>query len=168
MEQGKHLAIRPNQIKTIVNFARERKVNSIHYVGHADQSLIESLVAIVEKEGLTLMDIHNRWGADSRFFWDEYESCGMEYPKTKEWMKGIVCYTEGGPSAPDLLIRDIEWDHPRQLALILALNKREHQNPPCFCLIGKAKEIKRASSHQWYEVNEVLFATTIAGAPSSK
>ena len=153
--------VTPAQVETILGFARERAVKSVHYVGNADRSLIEGLVGVVGKAGVTLMDMHNRWGAGTRFFWDEFESSGNEYPEAEDWLEGITCYQEGGPDCPDLWIHDINWSPPRQLARILAFQNRNHRLIPSLALLGPARQTTRLNSYKWCEVNDVLLATVV-------
>lgn len=149
------------QVETILGFARERVVKSVHYVGNADRSLINGLVSVVGKAGVTLMDMHNRWGDGSRYFWDEFESSGMKYPKGEDWLEGIRCYQEGGPDYPDLWIHDIAWSPPRQLARILAFRNRNHGLIPNLALLGPAKLTSQLNSYRWSQKNDVLLATLL-------
>ena len=64
----------PEQVSAILAFVQERGIRSAHYVGNADRGLIEGLSGMLGKEWVTLMDVSNRWGSGSRYFWDEFES----------------------------------------------------------------------------------------------
>jgi len=141
----------------------------VHYVGHADRSLIEGLVGVVGKAGVTLMDMQNRWGVGTRFYWDEFESSGIEYPEAEDWLEGITSYQEGAPDCPDLWIHDIAWLPPRELARILAFRNRKYGLIPSLALLGPAKVTSRLNSYRWSEVNDVLLATVVGNkaSPSS-
>lgn len=149
----------PSVVEAILGFARERGVRSAHYVGHADRGLIEGLSGLLGKEGLTLMDMHNRWGSDTRFFWDEFESSGLEFPELEHWLDGITCYQEGAPDCPDLWIHDIAWSPARQLAQILAFRRPQHGLIPNLALLGLARQTTRLTAYKWSEVNDVLLAS---------
>jgi hypothetical protein len=161
MSEKSFSIITTSQVETILGFARERAVKTVHYVGNADRSLIESLVGVVGKAGVTLMDMHNRWGGGTRYFWDEFESSDMEYPEVEDWLEEIFCFQEGGPDCPDLWIHDIAWSPRRQLAMILAFANRQHRLIPNLALLGPAKLTSRLNSYRWSEVNDVLLATVV-------
>ncbi len=135
-------------VSEILTFARELGVSSAHYMGNADRALIEGLVDILGKEGVSIMDMPNRWGGGTRYFWDEFESAGMDCPERREWLEDVVSYQEGGPDPPYLLIRDTPWDHRLQLRRIIAFHQRKNLHIPGVAMIGEARQVCLPESYE--------------------
>ena len=128
-------------VSQVLTFTRELGVSSAHYVDNADRILIEGLIGMLGKNGVSIMDMPNRWGGGRRFFLDEFESCSVVYPECPDWLEDIVSYQEGGPQAPYLLIRDSPWDHRLQLRRIVAFHGREERHIPGVAMISNARQV---------------------------
>jgi hypothetical protein len=141
-------------VSEILAFARELGVRSAHYIGNADRALIEGLVGILGKDGVSIMDMPNRLGGGTRYFWDEFESSGMEFPESPDWLEGICSYQEGAPNPPHLLIRDTPWDHRLQLRRIIACHGRKDRHIPGVALIGGGREISLPRHYKTLSTSE--------------
>jgi len=152
-------------VSTLLAFVRERGIRTAHYIGNADRTLIEGLVGDVGKECVTLMDVSNRWRSGSRYFWDEFESSGAEFPECPEWLEDTDCYEEGAPETFDLLIRDIRWDTAGQLAAIIKSRSRKHPSIPHVVALLDARNVKTPTGYSRCEQGSVSFISRIP--PSS-
>lgn len=110
-------------------------LRTVHYTGAADEGLLRALLAHQPKLELSAMDMLNRWSSATRFFWDEYESLGMEYPECPDWLEGIPFYQEGTPDH-EIGIRDWPWDSSDQLKKMIAFTGR--RPPKLLILTGLA------------------------------
>jgi hypothetical protein len=54
------------------------------------------------------MDMHDRWGREAVFFWDEEDYGGLKPPSTPDWLEGIRCYFEGTPDH-EVFLYDYYW-----------------------------------------------------------
>ena len=129
----------PALIAQIMEIILASPYRTVHYTGGADEGLLRALLAQRERLELSVMDMPNRWGGATRFFWDEFESCGMEYPEVPEWQEGIPFYQEGAPDH-DIGLRDWPWDSPRQLGRIVRFSGR--RPPRLLVLFGRAESVK--------------------------
>jgi hypothetical protein len=147
------------QVAAILAFARERGCRTAHYVGNADRALIEGLSALMGKDGVSIMDMPDRWKTGFAFWWDEREFPDTPCPERPDWLEGISSYQEGAPDCPDLFIHESEWSRPNQLARILVFRRRKHGLIPNLALLGSAKETRRLNSYEWHEAEGVLLAS---------
>ena len=145
----------------ILAFAREREIRTVHYIGNADRVLIRGLVGLIGKDCVTLMDVSNRWGSGSRYFQDEFESSGVEFPECPDWLEDVVCYEEGAPEIFDFLIRDIRWDSPKQLAEIIASRQRKHPKIPHIAVMLEARKVAVPETYESSKMGEVTFISRI-------
>ncbi len=148
-------------VSAILAYVRDRGIRTAHYVGNADRALIEGLVRLVGKECVTLMDVSNRWGSGSRYFQDEFESSGVEFPECPEWLEGIECYEEGAPETFDLLLRDTRWDSPKQLKAIIASRQRKHPKIPHIAVMLEARKVAVPETYESSKMGEVTFISRI-------
>lgn len=148
-------------VSTILAFACERGIRTVHYIGNADRALIEGLVGLVGKECVTLMDVSNRWRSGSRYFWDGFERSAAEFPECPEWLEDIECYEEGAPETFDLLIRDTRWDSPKQLKAIIASRQREHSKIRDIVVMLEARKVAVPADYESSEIGEVAFISLI-------
>jgi hypothetical protein len=133
-----------------LDFARERRIRSAHYVGNADRALIEGLAGIVGKDALSLMDMPDRWKTGFAFWWDEREFPGFPCSETPEWLEGISCYQEGGPDETDLMIWEAPWHRPAQMLRVIAFRRSRGWRPfPQVALLGAAREIRLPGIYSW-------------------
>jgi hypothetical protein len=135
-------------VSAILACARERGIRTAHDVGNADRGLIEGLVEIVGKEGVSIMDMLDRWKTGFAFWWEERDFPNTPCPERPEWLEGVSCYQEGGPNLPDLLIRDIRWNHRLQLHRIIAHYGRREGHIPGIIMIGEAREASLPSNYE--------------------
>jgi hypothetical protein len=110
-------------------------LRTVHYTGAADEGFLRALVAHQPKLEVSVMDMTNRWGSSTRFFWDEYESSGIEYPECPDWLEDICFYQEGAPDH-EIDIRDWPWDSSDQLERIITFTGRKP--PKMLVLTGLA------------------------------
>jgi hypothetical protein len=150
-----------DDVSAILTFARERGARTAHYVGNADRALIEGLIGLVGKDGVSIMDVSNRWGSGSRYFRDEFESSGAAFPECPSWLEGIVCYEEGAPERFDLLIRDVRWDFPKQLGAIIASRERKHPKIPSIAVMLEARKVAVPADYESSEIGEITFISRI-------
>ena len=148
-------------VSALLSFACEREIRTVHYIGNVDRVLIESLVGLVGKECVTLMDVSNRWRSGSRYFWDGFESSGAEFPECPEWLEDIDCYEEGAPETFDFLIRDIRWDSPKQLKAIIGLRQRKHLKIFHIAVMLEARKVAVPADFESSEMGEVTFCSHI-------
>jgi hypothetical protein len=135
-------------VSAILAFARELGVRSAHYIGNADRALIEGLVGILGKDGVSIMDIPDRWKTGFAFWWDEREFPNTPCPECPDWLEGISSYQEGAPEPPYLLIRDTPWDHRLQLRRIIAHHDRKQRHIPGVAMIGEARKVSLPRTHE--------------------
>lgn len=150
------------QVSAILAFVQEQGIRSVHYVGNADRGLIEGLSGMLGKEWVTLMDVSNRWGSGSRYFWGDFESSGAEFPECPEWLEEVVCYEEGAPETFDLLIRDIRWDTAGQLAAIIKSRSREHPSIPHVVALLDARNVRTPAGYSRWEHGCVSWISRIS------
>jgi hypothetical protein len=96
------------QLLTILSLVRESGHTKVHYVGHADKSVILGLAAALGTTNVSIMDMHDRWGREAVFFWDEEDYGGLKPPSTPDWLEGIRCYFEGTPDH-EVFLYDHYW-----------------------------------------------------------
>jgi len=150
------------QVSAILAFVQKHGIRSVHYVGNADRGLIEGLSGMLGKECVTLMDVSNRWGSGSRYFWDEFESSGAEFPECPEWLEDIDCYEEGAPETFDLLIRDIRWDTAGQLAAMIKSRSRKHSSIPHVVALLDARNVRTPAGYSRCEQGTVSWISLIS------
>ena len=114
-------------------------LRSVHYTGVADEGLLRAVIDQRPLLEVSVMDMPNRWGSGTRFFWDEFESCGMEYPEAPDWQEGVPFYQEGAPDH-EVGIRDWPWDSAKQFWKIVGFRGRR---PPLLVIhFGRADTVK--------------------------
>ena len=94
---------------TILSLVRESGHPRAHYIGHADKSVILGLAAALGTTNVSIMDMHDRWGREAVFFWDEEDHGGLKPPSTPDWLEGIRCHFEGRPNS-EILLCDLSWN----------------------------------------------------------
>lgn len=119
---------------------------SLHYTGSADEGLMRALLADRERLEISAMDMPNRWGGATRFFWDEFESCGMPYPECPDWLEHVTFYQEGAADH-DIALRDWPWGSPHQFRKIVAFTGQ--QPPRLVLLFGLADLGTVHRSYHW-------------------
>ncbi len=148
-------------VSAVLAFARERGIRTVHYVGNADQALIEGLVGIVGKDGVSIMDIPDRWKTGFGFCWDEREFPNTPCPERPDWLEDIACYQEGGPDCPDLWIQDTGWNAPEQLAEIIAFRQRKHPAIPFIALMLEARDTPALAGYVRSEIENITLIRRI-------
>jgi hypothetical protein len=110
-------------------------LRTVHYTGAADEGLLRALLAHEPKLEISAMDMANRWGGGTRFFWDEFADLGMEYPECPDWQKDVVFYQEGAPDH-EIAIQDWPWYADYVMKKFISSS---HRKPPTvFLLTGYA------------------------------
>lgn len=135
-------------VSAILAYTRELGVSAAHYVGNADRALIEGLVGILGNDGVSIMDIPDRWKTGFAFWWDERDFPNTPCPECPDWLEDVVCYQEGGPNPPYLLIRDTPWNHRLQLRRIIAFHGRKERHIPGIALIGEARRVSLPNNYE--------------------
>lgn len=128
-------------------------LRTVHYTGAADEGLLRALLAHEPKLEISAMDMANRWGGGTRFFWDEFADLGMEYPECPDWQKDVVFYQEGA-SDHEIAINDWPWYSPRQLSEIIAFTGRKP--PQIFFLTGFALFAETTSEMTSYPDSKLI------------
>ena len=93
---------------TILSLVSESGHPRAHYIGHADKSVILGLAAALGTATVSIMEMHDRWGREAVFFWDEEDYGGLKPPSTPEWLEGIRCHFEGRPNS-EIFLCDLSW-----------------------------------------------------------
>ncbi|TAE91789.1 MAG: hypothetical protein EAZ81_05095 [Verrucomicrobia bacterium] len=106
-------------------------LRTVHYTGAADEGLLRALLAHQPKLEISAMDMANRWGSSTRFFWDEFADLGLEYPECPDWLQDVAFYEEGAPDH-EISIRDWPWDSATQLKRIVSFASRK---PPTIMIV---------------------------------
>jgi hypothetical protein len=110
--------------------------------------LIEGLLGILGKDGVSITDIPDRWKQGFAFWWDERDFPSTPCPECPDWLEDVACYQEGGPNPPYLLIRDTPWDHRLQLRRIIAFHDRSERHIPGVAMIGEARKVSLPRTHE--------------------
>jgi hypothetical protein len=136
-------------VALILDIIRGSGYRTVHYTGRADENLLRGLLG--EQPGLevSVMDMPDRWKSGSRFFWDEREACGSEYPECPDWLEGILFYQEGA-SEHEIGIYDWPWFSCHQFQGMTAFTGR--QPPRMVILFGNARLVKAGEA--WMQVED--------------
>lgn len=85
------------------------------------------------------------------FFWDGPDD--YPGPCRPDWLEGVLFFQEGGPKKMDLLIWDVPFSHPDQLAAIT-----ERHRPTHLLLVDEACSAASHPAYSW-----VIFPTYALG-----
>ena len=173
-------------VTLILEVIRDSGYLTVHYTGRADENLLRGLLGMQPALEVSGMDMPDRWKSGSRYFWDEREACGSEYPECPDWLEGILFYQEGA-SEHEIAIRDWPWHSSDQMDRIIRSNPR--RPPPKlwilfgfadmtevgFAGIGESGEWERGSmlgaapfrhkSYDWKRLGEIWVGRRIPGQP---
>ena len=135
-------------VSAILAYTRELGVSAAHYIGNADRALIQGLVGILGKDGVSIMDVPDRWKTGFAFWWYGREFPITPCPERPDWLEDLACFQEGGPNPPYLLIRDTPWDHRLQLRRIIAFHGRRLRHIPGVAMIGEARRVSLPKNYE--------------------
>jgi hypothetical protein len=136
---------------------KRHAIQTLHYVGMADEGLICALKAELGP-GITIMDYFDRWGGSARFFGD---SEGLALPPRPDWLEGVTCYQEGYPEA-DMLVFDLKG-RDAEFLLRELLEKTPHRRPFRHVIVVTSAYTwcTRIPGHRWEQTTEFWIGTPI-------
>ena len=134
------------QLLMILSAVRESGHTKVHYVGHADKSVILGLAAALGTTNVSIMDMHDRWGREAVFFWDEEDYGGLKPPSTPDWLEGISCYFEGAPDH-EVFLYDYYWTELDDILGVPEKWGREH--PKRIVLFGDSLDMPMNETAEW-------------------
>jgi len=135
-----------------------RAVTSVHYVGYAHEPVLRLLHRHLGT-AFSVLDYPDRYNTGAAFFWDgPDEDDPYPYPGRPDWLNGVLFFQEGGPKKMDLLIWDMPFSHPGQLAAIT-----ERHRPTHLLLVDEACSEASHPAYSW-----VIFPTYALGILKSR